>query len=69
MLRGLWRRLVGGGSDRAVGRESEREQMSSAERHFTGESVDDVQADEFVGEHLGGIEPDRLLGEDEPPRR
>ena len=69
MLRGLWSRLVGRETDKAVGRESEREQMSSAERHFTEESVDDIQADGFVGEHLGGIEPDRLLGEDEPPRR
>jgi hypothetical protein len=42
--------------------------MSPAERHFTGESVDDFQADEFVSEHLGGIQPERRLGEDEPPR-
>jgi hypothetical protein len=43
--------------------------MSSAERHFREESVEDSQADEFISEHLGGIEPERLLGEDEPPRR
>ena len=42
--------------------------MSPAERHLSGESIDDFQADEFVSEHLGGIDPERLSGEDEPPR-
>ena len=54
--------------DRAVARETEREQMSPAERHLAGESIDDFQADEFVSERLGGIDPQRLSGEDEPPR-
>ncbi len=68
MLRGIWGRLVGRGRDRAVARESEREQMSAAERHFAGESVEDFQADEFVSEHLGGGDPDPGSGGDEPPR-
>ena len=42
--------------------------MSAAERQFTGESIDDIQADEFVREHLGAIEPDRLVEDDKPPR-
>ena len=54
--------------DEAVEREAERERMSSSERHRVGESVDDLQADAFVGEHLGGIPADRLSGEDRPPR-
>jgi hypothetical protein len=68
MLRDLWNRLVGRGRDATAEHEAAREQMSPAERHFTGESVDDFQADEFVSEHLGGIQPERRLGEDEPPR-
>ena len=54
--------------DAAVKREAELEKMSPAERHFEEESVEDHQADAFVGEHLGGINPDRLLDDDEPPR-
>jgi hypothetical protein len=68
MLRDLWDRLLGRERDRAVARESEREQMSPAERHRAEESIDDFQADEFVSERLGGIDPERLSGEDEPPR-
>lgn len=54
--------------DAAVKRETEREQMSPDERRFEEESVDDIQGDAFVTEHLGGINPDRLLEDDEPPR-
>jgi hypothetical protein len=38
--------------------------MSPAERRFTRESVEDHQAEEFVKEHLGGVDPERLI-EDE----
>lgn len=55
-------------SDAAIKRETEREQMSPDEQRFEEESVEDIQADAFVGEHLGGINPDRLLDDDEPPR-
>ena len=51
MLRGIWDRLVGRGRDRTAAHEAEREQMSPAERHLAGESIEDFQADEFVGEH------------------
>jgi hypothetical protein len=68
MLRDLWNRLVGRGEAAAEEREAEREQMSPGERHFAAESVEDMQADEFVSEHLGGIEPERLVEEDDPPR-
>jgi hypothetical protein len=68
MLRDLWDRLLGRERDRTVARETEREQMSPAERHLSEESIDDFQADEFVSEHLGGIDPERLSREDEPPR-
>jgi hypothetical protein len=62
MLSGLWNRIM----RRPVEREAEREHMSTGERHYTAESVEDHQADEFVEEHLGGREPD--FGEDERPR-
>jgi hypothetical protein len=52
----------------AVEREIEREHMSPTERRFTRESVEDHQAEGFVGEHLGGVDPERLLEDDEPPR-
>jgi hypothetical protein len=68
MLRGLWNRLMARERDETAAVEAEREHMSPAERHFSKESIDDYQADEVVGERLGGIEPDRLLDEDEPPR-
>jgi hypothetical protein len=68
VLRDLWNRLMGRERDAAIKRETEREQMSPDERRFEEESVDDIQADAFVGEHLGGIDPDRLLDDDEPPR-
>lgn len=68
MLREIWDRLVGRERDRTVARESEREQMSPAERHLSEESIDDFQADEFVSERLGGVDPERLSGEAEPPR-
>lgn len=47
--------------------------MSSEERRFSEESFEDMQADAFATEHLGGVDPDRLLGdgarrEDEPPQ-
>ena len=51
-----------------VRRETDREHMSPSERHRASESVDDIQADGFVGEHLGGIPADRLSGEDDPRR-
>jgi hypothetical protein len=59
---------MGRRSEEIVERETERERMSPAERHRIGESVDDIQADAVVGEHLGGVPADRWSGDDEPPR-
>ena len=63
MMREFWNRIMR--RSPTTVRETERERMSSAERRFSAESVEDHQADEFVAEHLGGAEPDRLG--DEPP--
>jgi hypothetical protein len=62
MLRDLWNRIM----RRPVEREAEREHMSTGEREYTAESVEDHQADSFVEEHLGGFQPD--FGEDDRPR-
>jgi hypothetical protein len=67
MLRDLWNRIMGRSREDAIERELERERGSPAERRRAAESFEDSQADEFVTEHLGGVEPERLA-EDEPPR-
>ena len=67
MLRDFWNRLMQRNRAEAIEREAERERMSPEERRFEEESVEDIQADGFVAEHLGGIPPERLV-DDEPPR-
>ena len=59
MWRDLWARLTGRGSG-----SNDAPQQSRAERRFAQESYEDRQADEFVGEHLGGVEPDKLRDDD-----
>jgi hypothetical protein len=68
MVRGLWDRLMNRREVPTADRETERAAMSRAERRFIDESVEDSQAEGFVEEHLGGIDPERLLGEPEAPR-
>ena len=67
MLGELWDRLVRRRRVAAIAHETEKKQMSPAERRRADESIDDLQADEFVSEHLGGIDPERLIDEDKPP--
>ena len=67
MARDFWNRILRRQRDDTVKRETDREQGSPAERHFAEESFEDHQADEFVSEHLGGVDIDRAI-EDEPPR-
>jgi hypothetical protein len=57
---------MGRSVDRAERGEEERERMSPAERRFTRESVEGHQAEEFLGEHLGGHE--NRFDEDDPRR-
>ena len=68
MLKEQWNRLMGGKRATAVEHEVEKEQMTPAERHNVEESIDDKKADAAAGEHLVGIDPARLLGDDEPPK-
>ena len=52
----------------AVEREVEMQRMNPAERRFAEESVEDRRSDSAAEEHLGGIDPERLVGDGEPPR-
>ena len=40
--------------------------MRPAERRFDEKSIDDIKADNSVGERLGGILPEQRSDEDEP---
>jgi hypothetical protein len=62
MFHGLWKRLLGRGEPSGVDR------ASPEGRRLTAESLEDRQADEHAGEWLGGINPNRLLPGDAPPR-
>jgi hypothetical protein len=65
---GALSRWLGRRKEAAARRGQEEAQMSPAERRFVKESVEGHQADEYVEEHLGGIDPSRLLGDpDERP--
>jgi hypothetical protein len=66
-LKDLLDRLLGKRSAAAVEHEAEAEQMSPTERRAVDESIDDRKADAAAGEHLGGIDPGRLLDDDAPP--
>jgi hypothetical protein len=66
-LRDWWNRMLGDRRETAVEREAEREQRSSDEKRHVGESADELEGDEFAAEHLGGVHPDRLLGDGKPP--
>ena len=55
-MKGFWARLFGR-------RETDPDDPGFS-RH---ESFEDRQSDEFVEEHLGGIDPNRLLPDESPP--
>jgi hypothetical protein len=66
-LKDTWNRLLGKRTAVAVEHEVEAEQMSPEERHFVGESIDGKQADVAAAEHLGGVDPARLISDEAPP--
>ena len=68
MLRALWNRLAPRHDAGAVEHSIERQQMRPAGRLFVDESAEDRGADSAAAEWLGGIDPERLLGGEEPPR-
>jgi hypothetical protein len=65
MFKRLLSRLRGEGPERRGQREAT---MSPGERSYSRERVEEHGVDEFVEEHLGGIEPNRLLDDDRPRR-
>jgi len=66
MLRDFWNRRIRRTRTSTVEREAEREQMSPAERRFDEKSIDDIKADNLVGERLGDTQPEQRPDEDEP---
>ena len=55
--------MAGVGGNAAKERADEELHMSPSERRFAEESIEGHQADEFVQGHLGGEDPERLLGD------
>jgi hypothetical protein len=69
MLQGLWSRLTGRRTQAVIEREVERERMTPAERQRDDESFEDRQADLATQALLGGVDPQRLLPDDDPRHR
>ena len=68
MLRALWNRLAPRHDAGAVEHSIERQQMRPAERLVVDESAEDRRADSTAADWIGGIDPERLLADDKPPR-
>jgi hypothetical protein len=66
MLRNLWGKLTGTG-DQAVKHEEELEEMSSEERDFASESMEDIAADNLASERLGSWGSPGFQGDHDPP--
>jgi hypothetical protein len=66
-VKGLWQRLVARGRKDEAAFLADEATLSSGERAIVNEGYEGVQADEFVEEHLGGVDRDRLLEDDRPP--
>jgi hypothetical protein len=66
MLRNFWSKLTGSG-DAAMEHEAEMENMSSDERRFAGESMEDIAADNMSSERYGAWGSPSGLGENNPP--
>ena len=64
MLRELWDRLMRRERAEAIEREAEWEHMSPKEQRFFREGFEDRQSGEFTAEHLGGVDPERLVEDD-----
>jgi hypothetical protein len=67
MLGGLLDRLVRRRREDAAKFEADIDRMSAEDRRVAGQSVDDFQADAFVKEHLGGLDPGPHGGDERLP--
>jgi hypothetical protein len=63
VLGDLWNRLTNRHADDKGERAEELQHMSPEERELVEQSVDNRQADLAAEAHLGGIDPNRLLGD------
>jgi hypothetical protein len=66
MLRNLWSKLIGSGGS-AKKHEAELEEMSDDERHWAGQSVEDIAADNVAAERLGGFGSPSMRNHEDPP--
>jgi hypothetical protein len=66
MLRNLWSKLTGSG-DSALKHEAEMEDMSDDERHWAGQSVEDIAADNYANDRYGGAGSPSMRNHQEPP--
>jgi transposase-like protein len=62
-LRAWWQQWRAKQRAEEAEREDEEQHMSRAERQFIHESVENHVADSETSAHLGGINPNRLLGD------
>jgi hypothetical protein len=60
----FWKRLMGRGDDAARRHAEESEIESPREQRTAAEGVDGIAADENVAEHLGGVDPKRLVDDE-----
>lgn len=65
MLRDFWNRHIRRARASTVEREAEREQMSPDERRFDEESIDDMKADNLVGQRFGDVQTEQRSDEGE----
>jgi hypothetical protein len=63
VLRDLWNRWLGRSDEEAAERLSEEQQMSPGERAFIEERPEDRRDDVQTEAILGGVDPNRLLGD------
>jgi hypothetical protein len=66
MLRNLWGKLTGSG-DSALKHEAELEDMSDDERHWAGQSVEDIAADNYANDRYGAAGSPSMRNHQEPP--
>jgi hypothetical protein len=63
----FWKKLMGRRADAAHHRAEEAGVETPAERHVADEGVEGLAADEAVEEHLGGVDPERLVDDEFKP--
>lgn len=60
----FWKKLMGRRDDAGRREAEEAEVESPAERRIADEGVEGIAADENVEEHLGGVDPARLVDDE-----